>query len=79
VRININIQHKAANITLDPTALAEAKQLGINISQACERGLIQEIQKTKAKKWRQENAEALASSNDWVAKYGVPLAEHRKF
>jgi antitoxin CcdA len=72
-------QRKAANITLDPIALAEAKQLGINISQACERGLVQEIAKTKAAQWRADNADALASSNDWVAKHGIPLADHRKF
>ena len=28
-------------------------------------------------KWREENAEAIASVNEWVEKNGLPLAKHR--
>jgi post-segregation antitoxin (ccd killing protein) len=28
-------------------------------------------------KWRAENADAIASVNDWVEKHGLPLAKYR--
>ena len=30
-------------------------------------------------KWREENREAIESSNAWVKKHGLPLAEYRQF
>ena len=70
---------KAANVSLDAQAIADAKELGINISKACEQGLVAEISKARADRWRRENAEAIASSNEWVEKNGLPLAKYRVF
>ncbi len=70
---------KAANVSLNAQAIADAKELGINISKACERGLVAEISKARADRWRRENAEAIASSNEWVEKNGLPLAKYRMF
>lgn len=70
---------KAANVSLDAQAIADAKELGINISKACEQGLVAEISKARAARWRRENAEAIASSNEWVEKNGLPLAKYRVF
>lgn len=33
----------------------------------------------EAKKWLEENAEAIKSWNDWVEKNGLPLEEYRPF
>jgi hypothetical protein len=33
----------------------------------------------EAKKWLEENAEAIKSWNDWVEKNGLPLQEYRPF
>lgn len=70
---------KAANVSLNAQAIADAKELGINISKACEQGLVAEISKARADRWRRENAEAIASSNEWVEKNGLPLAKYRVF
>ena len=70
---------RATNITLSVVVLAEARSLGLNVSQACEQGLKAEITKSRAARWREENRDALASSNDYVERHGLPLAEFRQF
>jgi antitoxin CcdA len=70
---------KATNLTLDAQAIADAKELGINISAACEEGLVVAISKARSKKWLRENRAALESSNAYVEKYGLPLAKYRMF
>ena len=70
---------RATNITLSVELLTEARELGLNVSQACERGLKVEIAKHRAARWREENREALASSNDYVERHGLPLSVFRQF
>jgi Post-segregation antitoxin (ccd killing mechanism protein) encoded by the F plasmid len=70
---------KPTNVSLDPELLAQARSLDINVSRACERGLVEQIAETRAQRWRQENAEALASSNAYVDHNGLPLARFRQF
>lgn len=79
MKIITSSPRKAANVSLDAQAIADAKELGINISKACEQGLVAEISKARADRWRRENAEAIASSNEWVEKNGLPLAKYRAF
>lgn len=74
-----SITRKPTNITLDPVAIAEAKELKINLSQACESGLRAEIAKRKTENWKKNNRTALLDSNDWVSKNELPLADHRQF
>lgn len=70
---------KPTNISLDATLLETAKELGVNISRACERGLAEQIAETRAERWRAENAEAIESSNRYVERHGLPLAGFRRF
>jgi antitoxin CcdA len=70
---------KATNLTLDAQAIADAKELGINISAACEEGLVVAISKARGEKWLRENRLAIDSSNAWVEKHGLPLAKYRMF
>lgn len=69
---------KATNISLDVELLDEARTLEINISRACERGLAEQIVEVRAQRWRQQNRAALASSNDYVKRNGLPLATLRQ-
>jgi antitoxin CcdA len=57
----------------------EAKRLGINVSQACETGLQEQVQKALGEEWKRENREAIASWNKWVAENGMPYDEYRHF
>jgi antitoxin CcdA len=70
---------KATNISLNPEHVAEAKELGINLSQACEQGLVEALSKARAEKWREENREAMEEWNAWVKVNGLPLEKYRLF
>ncbi|OIQ88031.1 post-segregation antitoxin CcdA [mine drainage metagenome] len=67
------------NVTLPESLLQEARQLKINLSQACERGLAAEVSEAKAQRWQQENQAAIDDWNAYVEEHGVPLAEYRQF
>lgn len=70
---------KACNLSLDRALLDEARSLGLSISRAAEAGLSEAVRHRKSEIWREENADALKSSNAWVEANGLPLAKHRRF
>lgn len=70
---------RSANLTVNSSLLDLARRLKINVSKACERGLQIQIAEVQAKQWRDDNAAAIASSNDFVERHGVPLAKYRQF
>lgn len=70
---------KRTTITIRPDYLADAKRLGITVSEAADRGLRDAIREAEAALWRAENGEAVAATNDWVEAKGLPLANRRLF
>lgn len=70
---------RPTNVSLDAALVAEAKELGINISLASSRGLEQAVDRGRRERWLKENQDALSSSNAWVEANGLPLAKHRMF
>jgi len=70
---------KAANLSLDAALVASARELDINISRAAEDGIAQAIKAERERLWRLENAEAIAASNAYVEKHGLPLQKYRQF
>lgn len=70
---------KPTNLSLDQALLSEAKALKVNLSRAAEEGLRQAVAKAKAARWKNDNAAALESSNQWVEANGLPLDRHRQF
>lgn len=70
---------KATNVTMDARLLEQAKRLGINISKASEEGLTRAVVAKQEAFWLAENLAAIESSNAYVDRNGVPLAEHRNF
>jgi antitoxin CcdA len=70
---------KSTNVTLPPEVLDRAKELGINLSRASERGVREEIQETEARRWADDNAELVAAYTAMVERDGLPLAKHRTF
>lgn len=69
---------RPANLSLDAWLLAEARELGINISRACDAGLAAEIARVRRDAWLADNAEALDSSNAYAEANGLPLADLRQ-
>ena len=70
---------RATNLTIDPVLLDEARALNINLSATFEASLRDAVRKEKAAKWLEENRAAIQSSNEWVAKHGLPLEKYRQF
>lgn len=70
---------KATNITLSADVLAEAKALGINISQACDQFLRELVREQRARRWQQEHADFIAAYNQTVNADGLPLDQWRTF
>jgi antitoxin CcdA len=70
---------RATNVTLPETLLQEAKEMGINLSQACERVLAAAVAEARRQQWLKENRQAMEAWNDYVAKHGLPLAAYRQF
>ena len=70
---------KATNVSLSAELVEEAKRLGINVSEACQGGLVAEVKKAREAAWQDENRAAIEASNEYVRKHGLPLAKYRLF
>lgn len=70
---------RPTNVSLDADLIEQAKALGINVSRACEQGLSEEIRTTRNQRWKEENREATAEWNAYVAEHGLPLERFRQF
>lgn len=70
---------RGTNVSLREDLIAEARQLGINLSSACEDGLAKAVKAEKERRWIEENAEGIRRFNEWIAKNGNPLAKYRMF
>jgi len=75
----VNATKKATNITLSSDVLAEAKALGINISQSCDQFLRELVRNEREQRWQQDNADFIAAYNQTVADEGLPLDTWRSF
>ena len=75
----ITITKKATNITLSADVLSDAKALGINISQACDKFLRELVRQEQERQWLSENASFVAAYNQTVAQEGLPLDQYRTF
>jgi antitoxin CcdA len=70
---------RATNVTLPEALLREARALNINLSQACERGLMAEVTAARRHRWIEENRAAMEAWNEHVAAKGLPLPAERPF
>lgn len=70
---------KPAHVNLDAQLLERAERLKVDISRASEEGLARAVAQRQASLWLQVNHAALQSSNEFVERHGLPLAEHRLF
>lgn len=70
---------RPTNLSLDSELVEAAKELGINLSRACETGLRNEIAEERGRRWKEENAGAIAAWNVYVEEHGLPLEKYRQF
>ncbi|CAA7622911.1 conserved hypothetical protein [Magnetospirillum sp. LM-5] len=62
---------KACNVSVNQDLLAQAKDLGINLSQALEGQLAQLVREARSKAWSEENREAIEAHNRHVERHGM--------
>jgi antitoxin CcdA len=77
--IDTRLPRKPTNVTLNVGLVAEAKQMGINVSQAAEAGLASAVAQRRAERWLANNKAALASSNAYVEEHGLPYEDQRLY
>jgi antitoxin CcdA len=70
---------RGTNVSLRADLVAEARSLGVSVSQACESGLARAVKTEKERRWLEDNKEALDSWNRYIAENGLPLAKYRTF
>jgi antitoxin CcdA len=62
---------RPTNISLDSELLRDAREFNVNVSRACEQGLIEEVRKRKWAKWQEDNKGAIDAYNAYVEKHGL--------
>lgn len=62
---------------IDPTLIADAEALGIDVVAACEAGLTQAIRQAREAERLAQSRDAIAEWNGWVEDHALPLAEPR--
>ena len=70
---------KPTNVSLNADLLAKAKSLKINLSATLEQSLNVKIQEHERQQWRQENADAIQTYNNFVEHKGLFSDSVRKF
>ena len=70
---------KAANLSLDSELLTQARELDINLSQACDQYLRELVRRERAQRWRDEHSDFIAAYNATVADEGLPLDRWKSF
>lgn len=70
---------RATNISLSVEVYEAARELGINISQTCERSLRDSIREKRQQLWNAQHAEFIAAYNRAIEDEGVALQEWRAF
>ena len=76
---NATSRKRGTNVSLRSDLVAEARELGVSLSSACEEGLTAAVKAEKERRWLADNKPALDSWNRYIAEHGLPLAKYRTF
>ncbi len=74
-----NTPRRPTNVTLPSELVEEAKRLDINISKACEGGLLAAVASLRRTRWLEENRDATQAYNNRIEATGPTLAAYRRF
>ena len=70
---------KPTNLSLNSDLLNKCRDMNINLSATLEQALTEMLAKTKAKKWAEENKNAIRAYNEFVEENGCFSDEYREF
>ena len=62
---------KAVNVSINSDLLRQAREAGLNLSQALEETLTLQVRERRAREWAEENRDAIEAHNRWVADHGL--------
>jgi antitoxin CcdA len=62
---------RATNVSIDTALLAEAKALGINLSQTLEGELRKKVREENIRRFNEESREAIESYNRFIEEHGI--------
>jgi antitoxin CcdA len=77
--MNKQATRKSTNLSLDAQLVADAKAMGLNLSETAERAIAEAVREERVRRWQEENREAIEATNRYVEEHGLPLAEYRQF
>ena len=66
---------RKTSLTLDASALDEAREMGLNVSALADEALKEAVRKARQQRWLEENAEAFKAQSEWHEKHGHPAAD----
>lgn len=72
-------RRKPTNVSLDPVLLAEAQQMGINLSRVLEERLKDVVKAERQRRWLEENRKGIEAMNAFVDRNGVFNEEDREW
>ena len=73
------VQREAVELQLDGALMADAKAFGLDATTVMEEALRRSVTDEKARRWREENAEAIRRSNEQLDRDGLWCDEYRRF
>jgi antitoxin CcdA len=62
---------KPVNVSIDSDLLRQARELKVNLSKALEERLAQILREERARRWQEENREAIDGYNRFVDTHGL--------
>ena len=72
-------KRRPTNVSLPADAVAEAKMRGINVSKACEAGLMAQLDTVRIEQWKRDNQAWIDAHRAWVEDNPLPLERYRLF
>ncbi len=66
---------RKTSLTLDATALDEARKYGVNVSAVAEAALTKAVDDARREKWLKDNAAAFEAQCEWHDIHAHPLAD----
>jgi len=73
------VRKRATNVSIDAEVLADAKALGINLSQTLEDELRKRTREEKIRCFQEEHREAIESYNRFIEEHGIWSEKYRKW
>lgn len=75
----IPAKRRATNVTLPEELVAEARQLNVSISQACETGLKAAVREERNRRWQVDHQDRVDAFTVWFEENGLPFQDIRVY